>query len=296
MNTYLQVDILVGIIIALVMFISLWLCYGDSKSSIGKFWRTMAIVFLILLIGWIVFMIINTQAESKILAAQIFAEESENVNEDDKTIYGYCPYSGNSRSDPYGKNCSECSVSVHGCCPNLSILKRDAYGSNCFSKCLECGRYPNQQGLGGDKTMCGKWTYSNNGNKFELCDDACCPPPSQGVSTQSIANTDYIVKGTDLIPTNSQQGNQNMTTSQVMGSQQAFPLRLTNSWDQGYQTIKMSQQLSDVQNTMNQWKTDMAGSICNSQQMGDCQANKFCKWDLTNLACGACDTDDCSGT
>ena len=89
MNTYLQVDILVGIIIALVMFISLWLCYGDSKSSIGKFWRTMAIVFLILLIGWIVFMIINTQAESKILAAQIFAEESENVNEDDKTIYGY---------------------------------------------------------------------------------------------------------------------------------------------------------------------------------------------------------------
>ena len=33
-------------------------------------------------------------------------------------------------------------------------------------------------------------------------------------------------KGKNLIPTNSQQGNQNMTNSQVMGSQQAFPLRL----------------------------------------------------------------------
>ena len=228
MKAYLQIDILVGIILALIMFVTLWFCYRKSGTTLGKFWRIMSMVFLILLIGWIVFMIVNTSQESKLLEDKISAEESADIINTGST-YGYCPYGDKVRTDVYGKNCSECSASVHGCCPDLNMLMRDVEGTNCSNNCLDCNWLPSTNG---DLT-CSKWTIKNDKHILEPCTETCCPPPQNQSYSMDQYNT-YTGGFT----------NDSINQGSYMNNLSTYN---TNTWDPMYQMMALQNQINDLQ-------------------------------------------------
>ena len=171
-------------------------------------------------------MIINTHQESSLLSAKIASEETADVIESG-SAYGYCPFGGSVRTDPYGSNCPECSQSVHGCCPDLKMLARDVEASNCTSECLECSWFPenNTTEDGENKLICAKWSFENGKNILKPCSEICCPPNQR----QNFSMEDYDVYSNEF-------------------QRQGMDTHNTNRWDPIYQMMKLQNQINDLEN------------------------------------------------